>query len=253
MNIISSNIERLRLIHVVNNPALKWSHDRVVSFDPVTHTYMREGELLQGVTTYIEQYKNKFDADAMAVTYAAKHGLDPVAVLAEWKKKGDDSRDSGHDVHEVFEHYSNTYISRAVLKGEIRTKNIWPKEQVAVKFINDYFETGRLIPVIAESIVYSSTLASMRDQIAKNDKGEYFILDWKTNSEIKKDSWGKWMKPPYQYLPDASFYHYSLQLRIYQAMSKDYKIRDCYIVHIGETDYTFYKAKDIQVPKEILT
>lgn len=244
---LTDNLTKLQGIHTLDNPALKWSSDRVVSFDPITHTYMREGRQLQGVTSYIEKFKNKFDAEATAITYAAKRGLDPVAVLAEWKKKGDDSRDAGHDVHEVFEGYSNSYVNRFGRKGKIITKGVWPKEAVAVKFINDYFETGRLVPVIAESIIYGETIASMRDQIVKDSDNNYYILDWKTNSEIKKDAWGRWMKPPYQFLPDASFYHYSLQLRIYQKLSTDYTIKDCYIVHIGDSDYTFYQAKDIEI------
>ncbi len=227
----------LSSIHTPANPRLKWSHDREVSFDPITHTYMRKGKRLIGVTTYIEQFKNKFDAESVAVTYAAKRGLDPVKVLAEWKQRGDLSRDSGHAVHNVFERYSDT--------REIVTTGEFPKEQVAVKFIHDYFETGRLIPVIAESIVYNDDIAYMRDQVVKDKHNNYYILDWKTNSEIKTDSWGRWMKHPYNFLPDATFYHYSLQLRIYQHLSLDYQIKDCYIVHIGDTNYQLHRAKDI--------
>ncbi len=226
-------------IHIPSNPNLKWSHDRQVSFDPITHTYMRNGKQLMGVTTYIEQFKNKFDAESTAVSYAAKRGLDPVEVLAGWKAKADRSKDNGHAVHSVFETYSDSRI--------IKTTGVYPKEQVAVKFINDYFGTQRLIPVIAESIVYNDEIASMRDQVVRDAQRNHYILDWKTNEQIKTDSWGRWMKPPYSFLPDATFYHYALQLRIYERLSIDYPIKDCFIVHIGETNYNIMKIPKIKL------
>lgn len=235
---------RLQEIHTPNNPSLKWSHDHVVSFDPVTHTYMRNGKQLKGVTTWIEQFKNKFDAEAKSKEIAERDGVDQVELLARWNKAGQDSRDAGHAVHEVFEHYSNC--------KEVRLSGQYAKEAVAVKFINDYYLTGRLLPVIAESLVYGESVASMRDQVAVDPRGDYYILDWKTNKEVKKNSYGKWMKPPFNFLPDVTFYNYSLQLRIYKTLSLDYNIKDCYIVHIGDTNYTIMRAHDIVIPKEII-
>jgi hypothetical protein len=107
------------------------------------------------------------------------------------------------------------------------------------------------MPVEVESIVYTDTLASQRDLVARNERGEYFIFDWKTNETISKNGYNKTMKAPYNY-PDATFYHYSLQLSLYKSMSLDYNIKDCFIVHIKNKDYEIIRSENIKIPDEIL-
>lgn len=211
---------------------IKWSKDDKVCFEPITHTYWSGRKQLKGVTTYIDEHKVKFDSINKAIEMSDK----PWELLREWRIKGNESRDAGTSAHLVIENYFNT--------GNIIT-NGGPKDRVAAKFIQDYFLTGKLELIEVESIVYNDQLASMRDAVVQNKKGEYFIFDWKTNAAITTAHYGKWMLPPYQSLPDACFYHYSLQLRLYQSMSHDYKITDCFIVHLKDNDYEFIKAHNI--------
>lgn len=218
---------------------MKTSNDGKCLFDESKHKYFVDGKELTGVTTYISKFKNKFDIDLVAENYARKHGLNKDELIQKWKQEGEISIKNGTSVHSVFENY--------ILSNKVIFNGITEKEKVAEKFINEIFESEKLEPVQCEYLIYSTELglASMIDCIAKNKNGEYFILDWKTNKRIEKKSYGKYMLNPYSKYPDASFYHYSLQLSLYKKMLTDYQIKDCYIVHIGEADYSFIKYEQI--------
>ena len=194
---------------------------------------------LYGITSYISRFKNKFDADGNAERIAANTGRTKEAVLKEWLDKGEASRNAGTAVHKVFEDYINTGIAQTSLE--------YPKTLVAAKFIQEMFKTERLIPVACEYIVYNDKYASMIDLIAKNQAGEHFILDYKTNETISKDGWGRYMLPPYNLLPDASYYHYSLQTSIYKFLYKKHPIKESFIVHIKNEDYELVKPEKILI------
>ena len=218
---------------------MKYSKDGLVCFDEDNHTYHLGDKKLLGVTSYISQFKNKFDSDKIAEAFARKNGLNKEEVLLKWKKEGEISAINGTACHSVIENY--------ILNNEIKLLGISEKEKVAEKFIKDFFLTKRLIPVETEIIVYNDFLASQIDCIAKNDKGEYFILDWKTNKKIERSSYGKYMLGDYSIYPDANFFHYSLQLSIYKRLYVDNFISNAYIVHFDNSDYKFIPIENIKL------
>lgn len=223
---------------------IKYSKDGLVAFDPIKHTYTKDGKVLQGVTGLISRFKNKFDADGTAERLAPQRGTTKEALLKEWSDKGEASRLNGTAVHSVFESYIET--------GRIVTSQTYKKELVAAKFIAEMFMTDRLIPVDCECIVYNDFIASQVDMVAKNDRGDHFILDWKTNERIETNGYGKSMFGPFYNLPDASFFHYSIQVQIYKHLYREHPIKDLYIVHIMEDNYKIIKAADIEIPEQIL-
>lgn len=224
---------------------MKYSSDGKVMFNPETHQYFLGEKQLMGVTTYIGKHKNKFDSDVIAEKYAKKHKLNKIEVLERWRKEGEISIINGHACHTVIENYINT--------GKVELFGISEKEKVASKFIQDYFESGRLTPVEAESIVYNEYLASQVDCIVKNKNAEYFILDWKTNKKIETGSYGKFMLSPFDQIPDANFYHYSIQLSLYKSMCRDYKINKCFIVHLDNDSYNLITPSEIVLGGNIET
>lgn len=224
---------------------IKHSRDGKVAFYPNTHTYVLDGDrVLTGVTTLISQFVEPFDSFAQAIKYAEKYGLNAQEVLESWDKKGKESREDGTLTHEIFEQY--------ILNKKI-VDNGSKKAQGAIKFINDFFQSGRLVPVAAEYIVYNDFYASMIDCIAKDKQGNYYILDWKTNKEIATSSFqNKKMLAPLEDLFDCNYYHYSLQVAIYKELCKEFTFKNCYIVHINENDYRFIPAKPIELPDNFL-
>ncbi len=224
---------------------LRYSKDGKCSFNPGTNIYMKGGwKRLQGVTSFINNYKNKVDFDKIAEKYAKKRGLIKEDVLMQWKYEGVISRESGTAVHTVIETFVKT--------GKIEVTGVYRKELVAIKFIKDLLHTERLIPVEVEMIVYGDNLASQIDLVVKNKKGHHFIIDHKTNKEIKTNGWKRFLLPPFNKYPDANFYHYSLQTCIYKKLCRDYDIKGMYIVHFGECDYSIIKAEEIPVPEHLL-
>ena len=225
---------------------LKYSKDGKIAFDPKFHSYsyVDTGIKLKSVTKYVGEHKPTFDSIPIATAYAEKNGLKVDDVLSMWKQKSERSLVNGTAVHKVFEDY--------IIQKIIKTSGEFTKEEIAVKFIKEYFETNRLTPVEAEMIVYEGGMAGQIDCIAKNVNGEHFILDWKSNEKIDKESFkGKTMFPPYDNLFDCNYYHYSLQTRLYQRLCTQYQIKDTYIVHIGENDYNVMQASNVSLPDKL--
>lgn len=223
---------------------MKYSKDGLVTFNKEHHTYRLGDKYLQSITGLISKFKNPFDSEKIATAYALKHGLDKNELLIKWENEGKISRDHGTAVHGVFENY--------IINNEIVLTGEWDKENVAEKFINEVFKTERLIPVETELIVYNDSIATQVDCIAKNKEGDHFILDWKTNKKIETCGYGKFMLPPFELYPDASFYHYSLQLTLNKILCKEYDIKKAFIVHILDDDYNFIEAEQITIPESIL-
>lgn len=212
---------------------MKFSKDSKVCFNEENHTYFLGEKRLESVTSFIKKYTNTFDAEMQAEKYAKKHGLNPVEVLLAWQLKGENSRKQGTATHLVFENYCK--------KRLIEISGIYDKENIAKKFIEDFFLPNRLIPIETEFIVYDEEKAGQIDMIVRGMNNKYFILDFKTNSDIKTDSWGRFLLSPFDNIPDADFYKYSLQVRLYEKMCKEYKIEDCFLIHIKNSDYNFIK------------
>ncbi len=216
----------------------KWSKDGKCFFNPETWSYHLNGKKLESLTKFIDRHKNYVDFDKVAERYAEKHGLDKFKVLAEWKEKGRVSRENGIAVHKVIENY--------IINGELRPISAWKKESLAIGFINDFFVSNRLIPIVCEAVVYNDKIATQVDCIAKNEAGENFLFDWKTNETIKSDSFGKQMLAPFTQLPDAPFYHMSLQVRVTEAIC-GYAIKQSYIVHFDDEKYNMIKPEKIEL------
>lgn len=220
---------------------MKKSKDGRCIFNEEFHTYHVDGKKYKGVTSFISEYKNKFNAEEVAANYVKKHGGDVAELLAKWKLEGELSCIYGSAVHDVFENY--------ILHKEIITTGKYPKEEIAVKFITDYFLSGRLIPVDAEVVIYSEEmqLASMIDCVAMNQDGLFYIFDWKTNKKIETNGYGKRMFPPFEDYEDCNYSHYSLQVNLYENMYKENKVEGSYIVHLSDTDYNIIKPLKIKI------
>ena len=215
----------------------KYSKDKKVVFYEDSHSYYLGDKRLTSITQYISKFKTPFDRDRISKEYAKKHNRKQEDVLAEWDKKAKDSTDMGSFVHKIFEDFIDG--------KEIETREDYPKCKVAEKIIEELF-SSRLTPVATELIVYTDKYAGQIDCIAKNDKGEHFILDWKTNGKIDKSNYWQTMKGKFSQYDDCALNHYSIQLRAYQSMCKEYDIKNCFIVHLKEDSYEIIEAKKIK-------
>ena len=217
---------------------MKYSKDKRVVFYEDTHSYLLGDKKLKSITKYISDFKTPFDRDRISFQYAKKRGLKQEDVLKEWDSKAKESCEMGTYIHSIFEEY--------ILNKTIIDCSKYNKGKIALQFIADYFESEKLIPVETELIVYNDEYAGQIDCIVKNKEGEHFILDWKTNSEIKKSNRWQSMKGKFNVYDDCSYNHYSIQLRAYQEMCKEYVIKNCYIINLNDEGYEIIEARDIK-------
>ncbi|MCF0203761.1 MAG: PD-(D/E)XK nuclease family protein [Muribaculaceae bacterium] len=213
-------------------------HD--IHFDPVPHKYTdSKGTAFTSVTSWVHEFSPPQDWDEIAKKSAAKNGCTPEELRAKWKRAGDYSCDLGTEVHAYME---NLMQHKRYVPHFDMAK--WPEMPAdydsRIPACNAAYQmiTQTYIPVREELIVHNSDwgLCGTIDLLAYNTKtGQYAILDYKTNKEIKNDNPWQRMMPPFSDFPDANYYHYSLQLSTYKAIVEkktNIRIGDLMLIHI---------------------
>lgn len=231
---------------------MKYSNDKRVSFDENTHSYFLDKKRLESVTTFISRFKNKFDSEYWSEKIALRDNKTKEQVLKEWNEKAKKSCEIGTAIHKIFEEY--ILGNFCLIHNEINIDfvdldleyilDFLPKSKVAIKFIKDFFESKRLIPIYTEYIVYNDFLAGQVDLICKDKYNNYYILDFKTNKKIEVNHYNKYLNDKLKDIPDSTFYHYSLQLSIYKKMI-NLDIKNMFLIHITDKEYKFIECVDI--------
>lgn len=221
-----------------------------ITFEEKTHKYWsiidnKEIRYVSG-TTFVHKFIPEFDEQRVSAMVAKKRGVSQQEILDEWHQKRDESCYFGTKVHETAED---------VLTGRpFRNTPQNAKEEIvfnrakafATKFKNELDILG------VEQIVFDHRLklAGTIDLLARSKKdGSILVLDWKTNSEIKRENDFEKCLSPINHLDNCNFWHYALQLSLYQFLltyggyyPKDVKFKRA-LIHIN-TDC----AEVIQVP-----
>lgn len=175
------------------------------------------------VTTLISHFKKSFDAKTVAlkVTKNKKSkwfGLDPKTIEEIWNNESDRATTLG-----TYYHNQREYDLCSLASIE--------REGITIPVFNPSGETDgiRVAPlqkldpgIYPEHMVYlkSKGLCGQSDlvEIVNNRVN---IIDYKTNKEIKKESFKNWegisekLKDPIKHLDDCNYNHYALQLSFY--------------------------------------
>lgn len=175
------------------------------------------------VTTLVSFLKKSFDSKKVAESVAKKKnskwfGLDPLEIQEIWKKESNRAMALGTYYHNQRE---ADLCSLASIEREGTTVPIFKP----VELVNGakFAPSQKLDPgVYPEHMVYlkSAGLCGQSD-LVEVVNGRVNIIDYKTNKEIKMESYKNWegvsdkMLSPIDHLDDCNFYHYSLQLSIY--------------------------------------
>ena len=175
------------------------------------------------VTTLISHFKKSFDAKAIAlkVTKNKKSkwfGIDPKTIEEIWNNESDRATTLGT-------YYHNQRESDLCSLASIE------REGITIPIFNPSGETDgiRVAPlqkldpgVYPEHMMYlkSKGLCGQSD-LVEIVNGRVNIIDYKTNKEIKKESFKNWegisekLKDPIKHLDDCNYNHYALQLSFY--------------------------------------
>lgn len=175
-----------------------------VTFEKENHKYFTEDKTeLISVSRFLKLFFEEFDEDgSILVNCAAKRGVEPQELKAEWNKKRDDSCMLGTAVHSEFEYYFKN--------GKIRNSEY---KHVVKDFDRNFKLDGE---IHSEVIVANKELglAGCVDILQIKD-GIYNINDIKTNRKLSSYSFGKYMLPPISHIFNSTYEKYVLQLSCY--------------------------------------
>jgi ATP-dependent exoDNAse (exonuclease V) beta subunit len=193
--------------------------DPFIEFDEGPHIYTVHGEGgYTSVTTFIHSLFSHFDADKIISTMERNgklndpnnkyYGMTREEIKAQWAKNGATASGAGTQLHYDIECYYN----------QLEVKNDSIEYQYFLNFLKDFPE---LKPYRTEWMVYYEEykLSGSIDMIYENPDGTLQIYDWKRCKEIKYENFGKMAQTKcIQHIPDANFWHYSIQLNTYKTI-----------------------------------
>lgn len=156
---------------------------------------------------------------------ALKEGISEEELRKRWKAKGDEACRFGTRTHEICEDIELNREVRNTPENEKEVKVFANAKKIATSFYKNIDILG------VEKIVFSIPLriSGTIDLFARSRKnGSYLIIDHKTNKSIDTfNTFKKFALDPIKHIPDLNFYHYALQLNLYQYLLQ----REGYVPH----------------------
>jgi hypothetical protein len=198
-----------------------------IVFNAEDHSYKSidgaEGINWTSVTTLISSLKKPFDAKAVAAKVTKNkrskwYGIEPKVIEQIWKNEADRAVTLGTYYHNQRE--ADLCSLASIEREGVTVPVISPSgEHDGIR----YAPSQKLDPgVYPEHMVYlkSAGICGQSD-LVEVVNGKVNIIDYKTNKEIKTESFVNWegisekLLPPVNHLDDCNFNHYALQLSIY--------------------------------------
>jgi len=222
-----------------------------LALDEATHTYKLGSHTFKySVTEFIGKFCQPFDKNHWSKFVANRDKITQEEVLAQWEERARFSSEKGNLFHQYMEDLIHNFMNE--MNQGLPYDNPQLKEK-AMCFFQEVIETRRIIPIAVEKSLFDLELdiAGTLDFFGINAQGEYIILDWKTNREIKKENKFSKMLSPFEAFDDCNFYHYSLQLNIYRyILEKHCNITIPYLYFIwfneSESRYKLFKCFDMR-------
>lgn len=220
--------------------AEKYPHprDHRIQFDDEPHHYYvdwtgdgtYDREHVESVTTFVHHGFPEFDADAIIKKMRASpnwrkskyKGMSDFEIKAQWEQNGKEARETGTKMHALFEDYFNgSLVERPPTMGVeydqfmCFTKTVADLTPFRTEKMVFTDETTKLCGSVDMLFVVRADVASSTLVLR--------MYDWKRSKKISKyNRWGRGNCPATAHLPDANFFHYSLQLSTYKWIIEKY-------------------------------
>lgn len=194
-------------------------------FKPERHEYIslnNENIDWTSVTSFVGEFKQPFDADTIAAKSSRNkkskwYGMSAEEIKQAWKAEAKRATDLGTWYHNCRE---ADLCNLSTIEREGVTIPVFkPIESDGVKHAPDQKLKDGVYP---EHMVYLKSVGLCgQSDLVEVVNGHVNITDYKTNKEIKTESYVNWegvsqkMSPPVAHLDDCNFYHYALQLSMY--------------------------------------
>lgn len=217
-----------------------------VHYEDKSHTYYTLNENgsrnnYVSATTLIGYYKPKFDTWKVATNYAEKNGETAAYWVEKWAKNTEEACDYGTKTHAIKE------LRAQVLTGAKQSEDRWIE--------TDYAKLPDGIYTELKVYHHGWKIAGRIDRATiqtYNGKRVMHIGDHKTNKELEKVSYMfsngqyKMMKFPLSHIMDSNYWHYVIQLSLYQFMAESlgFEPGDRTIFHIPKIG----KPTDLSLP-----
>lgn len=179
-----------------------------------THTYYlkKDKTPLTSVTTFIGQYKNKFDVEYHSKRISERDNIPQEEIIKKW----DDIRELACYIGENFHLFAEQVsLNKIYDKFEVSEKLM----KMCIDFYKNFYAKGNTI-IKTEILVYDidTMLSGQSDFLFYNkNSDEFFVGDYKTNKKLDTHSeWENKMLTPVEHLDDCELEHYALQLSLYK-------------------------------------
>lgn len=198
-----------------------------IKFNKKDHTYYKNGIKYDSVSSIIERYFSKFDADKIAKFKAYQSKKDANILRKEgkyelakelekkgvryWKNLWKKNRDYGTAVH--------NNIQQCIQLSALCTPSLYKETNYALEYLHNFERKLSEPYTMSEVVLFNDEykIAGTADVlIYEADTNSMYIIDWKVVNEIKDKSYND--KKSKLGLPDSNFWKYCVQLNLYAWM-----------------------------------
>jgi hypothetical protein len=196
---------------------------------------------LPSVSSVVQRFEPEVDWDEIRIKKAEREGIDPDVLKRMWRENNLKSTSNGTIVHEFGESCLYFFQGRFDEMVEYTKQRQFedgylipygPKQIACSKLYEDILNNYNVWPVMAEAKVHSGyndildlgdnnycgTLDMLFAGRGKDGKIRPFIMDYKTNKDLYNDynrNYQKMMLPPFDFMVDEPYSHYTIQLSLY--------------------------------------
>ena len=215
-----------------------------------THTYTLCDSNIEftSVTEFISSFFNPFDEYKIAKklsTLKKYNHMSTEEILQDWERR----RNRGTVVHKQIEEFLHERDRKlqSLEKNADTNCSLDLKTKQGIDFLKEKCinENNNLFPEIK---IYSEELqiAGTIDLIIYNKKhNKIYLIDWKTNVEIKKNGYNTGIKFPTNNTIDCSYNKYQLQLSLYKYILEKFynaSVAGLYIAHLTDKKYNIMEC-----------
>lgn len=196
-----------------------------ITFTEDDHKYIDSNQKQYiSVTTIIGEAFEKFNSVKIAKQCCVKKGKPWEVLVKEWEELGKAATKLGTRVHENCEYQINGEIEKMHTAS---SENIY--EQIlfnlAYKEVNKLLTNKKIVKLETEKLIFSPTLkiAGSIDLFVTYIDGSYHIFDWKILSKgLSMIGFNNkcGILNATKKIPDSNYWHYALQLQIYEILLK---------------------------------
>ena len=202
------------------------------------------GEEYLSVSSLIDTFVDDFDRERISEKVAQKEDISPKEVRLLWDIRRDFSVVRGIEFHLYVEKY---------LQEERKIETISPIDEEIKQFHafwdnknkKRYELLGCELSLYDKSIKLAGTLDCL---LRHRESKKIYIVDWKTNSQIKMKNQYQNFLSPFEHLDASDINKYSMQIGLYQYLienNTDLRVAGTYLIHFQKNELFKIRCRDL--------